>query len=132
MSDSEDKVFDRERTAYRLVAGRIEDFLSKGYDLRIHDQPVLNTFECVFVGPANPGEHSHVETLKLPFQLMALLMYDEPNTALSWRALLDQRATIDAQLYALIKDLMERKLKGRPHDDSSTGERHGESEKEND
>lgn len=125
----EDNVYDREKTAYRLVAGRIEDFLRKGYDLRIHDQPTLNMFECIFVGPAKEGEHSHVETLKLPFQLMALLMYDEPNVALAWRALLDQRATIDAQLYALVKDLMERKLGGTKHDDSNGGEGHDEIEK---
>ena len=121
--DGGDLIFDRESTAFKLIRGRIQDFLSEGYEMRMFETPNVDIFEIMFVGPAaKASDKSHVETLRVSYQLLAFLMYDDPHAMRRWQELLFMKKDTDAALYHFIYDMMRKKLGGENEDGGENGE----------
>ena len=120
-----DEIFDREMAAFKIIQRRIEQMLEDGYEMRMYDNAPGAMFEMMFVGPVKGSERSDVQTLKLPFEVMASLLYDDPGAAEQWQQLLAKQQQANRNIYTFVRSIMENKIGGQ-NDDGSNGEQGGE------
>lgn len=120
-----DEVYEREQTAYRVIKHRTKQLIDAGYEVRMYERPVIDVFELMFVGPVTPSSgYSHIETMRIPFQVIHMLMKEEGDRE-TWASLLRSRRDVDTSIYSFISELIGKTLGGLKHDDGNKGEDSG-------